>query len=136
MDVCPLPTDRGVSSINATRIAPVPHPGLNPDRARSKRFTSSRVTPSCPLASSCRHFLGNWRPSWILVRKNSCLQDRFPRGWVTVNSQHVGNSQLVSPNSPLSRLQPSGLGSGEILDRWQHEDARQCHRVKSRTNRY
>lgn len=136
MDVCPLPTDRRASSINATRIAPVSHPGLNPDRARSKRFISSRFSPSCPLASSCRNFLGNWEPPWMLVRKNSCLQGRFPRGWVTVNSHHVGNSQLVSPGSPLSRLQPSGLGSGAILDRWQRGEARQCHRVKSRTNGY
>ena len=136
MDVCPFPTDRRVSSINATRIVPVPHPGLNPDRARPKRFISSGFSPSSPLASSCRSFLGNWKPSWMLVRKNSSLQGRSPQGWVTVNSQHADNSRLVYSDSSLSRLPPSGLGCGAILDRWHHQEARQCLWVKSRTNGY
>lgn len=73
MDVCSLCTDRRSSSINDTQIAPVPQPALNPDCVRSERFPSSRFSPSYPLPSSCRIFPGNCKPSWMLVRKNSCL---------------------------------------------------------------
>lgn len=110
MDVCPPPTGRRASSINATRIAPVPHPGLNPDGAGSKRLTSSRFSPSCPLTSSCRSFPGNLEPSWMLVRKSSCLQGRFPQGWVTVSSQRVGNSRLVSSQLPSFKISAFWVG--------------------------
>lgn len=78
MDLCPLPTDRTPSSINATQAISFLHPCLNPNHARSKSFTFSRFSPSHSLASSCKSFLGSWEACWMLIRKNSCLQSGFP----------------------------------------------------------
>lgn len=81
MDVYPLSTDRRPSSINATQAVSFPCPSLNPNHARCKRFVFSRFSLSHSLASNCRSFLGNWEAFWMLVRKNSSLQNAFPQGW-------------------------------------------------------
>lgn len=133
MDACPLSTDRRVSSINATWTVPVPCPGFNPDCDRSKRFTLSRFSSGCSLARNHRKCPGIWEPSWILVRKNSFHRVDFLKArWHSISNMLV-IPQLVFPIFPLSRLWPSGLGSGTILGRWQHEEARQHCQVKSRT---
>lgn len=129
MDVYPLPTDRRPSSINATQAVSFPCPSLNPNHARCKRFVFSRFSLSHSLASNCRSFLGNWEAFWMLVRKNSSLQNAFPQGWGRLIS-----SVLVilgwCLQLPSFKTSASGLGSAAILDR------RQYCEVKSKTIRY
>lgn len=133
MDAFSLSTDRRVSSINATWTAPVPCPGFSPDCDRSKRFTLSRFSSGCPLAGNHRKCPGTWESSWILVRKNSFHRIDFLKArWQSIPNM-LAIPQLVFLIFPLWRLWPSGLGSGAILGRWQHEEARQHCQVKSRT---
>lgn len=135
MDACPLSTDRRVSSINATWTAPVPCPGFNPDCARLKDSPLAGIVQAALWLESAGNFLAVRRTLGYWFGRTHVHRVDFLRArWQSIpNMSVIPNSPVGVPHLPSSRFGPSGMGSGTILGRWQHEEARQHCQVKSRT---